>query len=124
MTTVPRVLSVEDDPGVFDLIKATLRSLPLELHHARNGLEALEKIAEVQPDLLVLDIALPDIHGWDVLKRVKAMNGRQPGVIVLTAHAEPAHRVIGRLQEVNAYVCKPFVPAELRDKVSLILGLA
>ncbi|MCA9926084.1 MAG: response regulator transcription factor [Anaerolineales bacterium] len=123
MQTIPRVISIEDDQGIFNLIKKTLAPLPVELYHAKSGREALDLVVEIKPDLLVLDIALPDIHGWDILKQVKQMNGIKPNVVVLTAHSDPMHRIIGHLQEVNEYICKPFVPAELRQSISTILGL-
>lgn len=124
MHSVPRVISVEDDQGIYELISKTLRSLPVELYHARTGQEALDMVSTLHPDLIVLDIALPDIHGWDVLKQVKQMNGEQPEVVVLTAHTDPTHRVIGRLQNVNVYMFKPFIPAELREHICKILGLS
>ncbi|KAA3657468.1 MAG: response regulator [Chloroflexi bacterium] len=124
MQSAPRIISIEDDPGIFDLIERTLAPLPVELFHAATGEEALELVENLQPELLVLDIALPGIHGWDVLKRVRQMNCPSPDVVVLTARTEPTHRIIGRLQEVDEYICKPFVPAELRKSVSKILGLS
>ena len=123
MQSTPRIISIEDDPGIFNLIEKTLAPLPVELFHAKTGEEALHLVNELKPELIVLDIALPGIHGWDVLKRVKQMNGPNPDVVVLTARSEPTHRVIGRLQEVDEYICKPFVPAELRKSISKILGL-
>jgi two-component system, OmpR family, response regulator len=123
MHGIPRIISVEDDLGIFKLIQTTLKSLPVELYHAKTGQEALDLVKAVGPDLVVLDIALPDIHGWDVLKQLKKMNGDQPSIVVLTARSEPTHRLIGRLQEVNEYICKPFVPSEFRQSVSTILGL-
>ena len=123
MQSTPRIISIEDDLGIFKLIEKTLAPLPVELFHAKSGKEALELVCYLHPELLVLDIALPDIHGWDVLKQIKQMNCPIPDVVVLTARTEPTHRIIGRLQEVNEYICKPFVPAELRKSVSTILGL-
>ena len=118
----PCIVSVEDDQGVFELIQIILSSLPVDLHHAKNGHEALQLIDQLSPDLIMLDISLPDIHGWDVLKEVKAMkNGHQPEIVVLTAQTAPAHRVIGHLQEVSRYISKPFLPAELRDSVCELL---
>lgn len=124
MAVRPCIVSVEDDPEVFELIQIILEKLPVDLHHASNGQQALELVSNLSPDLIVLDISLPDIHGWDVLKQVKAMqNGHSPDVVVLTAQTAPAHRVIGHLQEVSKYISKPFLPAELRDSVSDILGI-
>ncbi len=98
--------------------------MPVDLYHAKTGQEAINLIEDIQPDLLVLDITLPDIHGWDVLKHIKKMTSNQPEIVVLTARADPTHRLIGRLQDVNKYMCKPFAPSELRQSVSDILGLA
>lgn len=118
-----KVVSVEDDAALFNLISVSLKPLPIELHHANNGTEALELIPRIQADLIILDINLPDIHGWDVLKRLLAMQQTFKGVIVLTAHTGPTHRVIAHLQEVTAYIPKPFNPLELRRTVSDTLGI-
>ncbi|MCP5100871.1 MAG: response regulator [Chloroflexi bacterium] len=123
MHGIPRIISVEDDQGIFELIQTTLKNLPIELYHAKTGKEALALVKDIDPDLVVLDIALPDIHGWDVLKQLKKMNGNQPNILILTARSEPTHRLIGRLQEVNEYICKPFVPSELRESITTMLGL-
>lgn len=81
-------------------------------------------LSEAKPDLVLLDITLPDMRGWDVLDRLSA-DGKLEGVpvLVLTSHTETAHRVVGRMQEVIAYMTKPFIPSELLDKVREILGL-
>ena len=124
MASRPCIVSVEDDQGVFELIKKVLQTLPVDLHHAKNGQEALDLVRHLSPDIIMLDISLPDIHGWDVLKQVKAMkNGNAPQVIVVTAQTAPAHRVIGHLQEVSKYISKPFLPSELRDSITDILGI-
>lgn len=124
MASRPCVVSVEDDPDVFELIQKILEPLPIDLHHACNGYEAIDLVTSLSPDLIMLDISLPDIHGWDVLKKVKELqNGHQPDVVVLTAQTAPAHRVIGHLQEVNKYISKPFLPHELRDSITDILGI-
>lgn len=125
MSPRPCIVSVEDDPGVFKLIEKILRSLPVDLHHAKNGYEALTLVSELRPDLILLDISLPDIHGWDVLRQVRALPiDPQPEVLVLTAQTGPAHRVIGHLQQVALYVSKPFLPSELREGVREILGIS
>lgn len=117
------VVSVEDDPDLFQLISVTLRTLPIQLHHAKNGNEALELIPKVDADLVILDINLPDIHGWNVLKEMEQRNIDPKNVIVLTAMTSATHRVIAHLQEVIAYIPKPFKPQELRELVRETLGL-
>lgn len=124
MASRPCIVSVEDDQGVFELIQKVLSRLPVDLHHAKNGHEALDLIFRLSPDLIMLDISLPDIHGWDVLKRIKEMkDGSLPVIVVLTAQTAPAHRVIGHLQEVSCYISKPFLPAELRQNITELLDL-
>jgi DNA-binding response OmpR family regulator len=123
MTQLYSVVSVEDDLDVFDLIKDVLRPLPIQLHHAKTGTEALSLIPQVNADLLILDISLPDIHGWDVLKTLSERNQSPNGIIVLTARTDPAHRVMAHFQQVTAYISKPFKPAELIDIIRETLGL-
>lgn len=119
----PCVVSVEDDEELYSLVQLTLAPLPIRLLHAATGAEAIRLACQQPVDLLILDIMLPDINGWNVLKEVIAAGHAPKGVIVLTAHREATHRVIAHLQEVTAYVTKPFMPHELRGKVVEILGL-
>lgn len=120
--TRPRVVSVEDDKDVYEIIKLTLEPLPVQLHHAKTGQQAIDLIFEMDPDLIILDIMLPDINGWTVLKEVFSLDA-QAKVIVLTAHTGPTHRVIAHLQNVSAYLTKPFKPQDLRAKVVEVLEL-
>ncbi|HSH04661.1 MAG TPA: response regulator [Anaerolineae bacterium] len=121
---IPQVVSVEDDAHLYTLIEMTLRPLPIKLHHASTAHDALEMIPAIKPDLLILDINLPDGYGWDVLKVVDEMDDvLVKGVIMLTAQKSPAHRVIARLQSVTAYITKPFKPKELRAMVAETLKL-
>ena len=122
MADLPNVISVEDDAGLFRLIQLTLQPLPIQLHHATTGAEALRLIDEIQPELLILDITLPDMRGWDVLDEIAKLN-LDVKAIVVTGRTEMTHRVIGRLQEVTAFLNKPFKPAELRDKVVEVLEI-
>ena len=122
MADLPNVISVEDDAGLFRLIQLTLRPLPIQLHHAITGAEALRLIDEIKPELLILDITLPDMRGWDVLDEIAKLN-LDVKAIVVTGRTEMTHRVIARLQEVTAFLNKPFKPAELRDKVVEVLDL-
>ena len=120
----PCIVSVEDDPDLYELIYLTLGPLPVHLHHAKTGLEAIDMICGLEVDLIILDIMLPDINGWNVLKQVFSENNREvKGIVVLTAQTGATHRVIARLQEVTAYMTKPFKPSELRKLVIEILDL-
>lgn len=125
MSQTYRVLSVEDDDDQFALLRIALRTLPLELRRASSGQEALAIVAEFMPQLLLLDVTLPDVRGWQVLDWLKANNEalKNTPVIVLTGHTEASHRVIARLQEVAHYMNKPFEPDELRAKVKSVLKI-
>ena len=111
------VVSVEDDVGLFQLIAVTLRSFPIQLYHAKTGAEALELIPKMNVDVLILDISLPDMRGWDVLKKLSDLNITFKGVIVVTGRTDPAHRVMAHFQDVTAFINKPYQPAELRNAV-------
>lgn len=126
MTDTYDVISIEDDLDQFELIRATLKDLPLELRHAATGEEAVELIRAGAPDLLITDITLPDMRGWDVLDMMASEGGALAGtpVLVLTSHREAPHRIIGELQEVAVYMNKPFEPRALAGKVQELLGLA
>ena len=124
MGSIYNVVSIEDDLGIFNLIEATLRPLPVSLHHASTGEEALNMIPQLNPDVIVLDIALPDIHGWDVLHQLDEMSIDPPDVVVLSAKVEPGRIDFPDKERVESFMSKPFIPAELRHTVSELLGLA
>ncbi len=124
MASLYHVVSVEDDGGIFALIEATLRPLPVQCHHARNGEEALKLIPAVKPDVVVLDLALPDILGWDLLAQLDALDDCHPDVVVLSALVEGGRPVRSDRGTIDRVITKPFVPAELRHSVSELLGLA
>jgi len=120
---IPHVVSVEDDDGIFELLQITLDRLPIQLQRASDGYSAVELIAEARPDLLLLDIALPDMNGWDVLKTVCERQMKPPRIIVLTAYSEPTHRLIAHFQDVDRFMPKPFSPNDLRQLVCQLLEL-
>jgi len=124
VSQLPRVLVVEDDPDTMLLMRLGLRSLPVDLVYVTTGGEALAALQQALPDLIFLDLNLPDMRGWDVLEYLKG-DGRQHKVpvIVLTSHAEPVHRLIGTLQPILAYLNKPVQADQLRQHVRAALSL-
>ena len=119
----PVVVSVEDEEGIYELLRLTMDPLPIDFHHAFNGHDAIELITQVKPNLLILDIGLPDMNGWDVLKTIVAKEIKPDKILILTAYNAPTHRLIAHLQEVDLYINKPFMPLELRKTVSELLEL-
>ncbi|MEK6574151.1 MAG: response regulator [Chloroflexota bacterium] len=126
MSRTYRVLSVEDDDDQFTLLRIALKDLPLELRRAASGKEALSLMPEFKPELLMIDVTLPDMRGWEVLDWLRANDQALMNVpvIVLTSHTEASHRVIAKLQEVARYVNKPFVAADIRAQVRELLKIA
>ncbi len=103
-------LIVEDHDDIAGLMQVSLRRLGVNSHHARSGFLALDFLAHSTPDLLLLDINMPGMTGWQVLDTIKERypDARYP-VIVLTALTDPANRTIGKLQsQVVRYLTKPF----------------
>jgi DNA-binding response OmpR family regulator len=119
------VVSVEDDDDLFALLQVILKEQPIRLRRGRSGSEALRLVEQSKPDLLLLDLALPDMRGWDVLDRAAGEHQLEGvPVIVLTSHTEIPHRVIGKFQDVAAYLGKPVNPDEFRKLIQKTLGFA
>jgi CheY-like chemotaxis protein len=119
-----RVLAVEDDADTLQLMRMVLRELPLDIEHARTGAEAILRLERQPPELMFLDINLPDMHGWEVLDHFKNdARLTETRVIVLTSQSDPIHRLIGTLQPITAYLNKPISADKLRQHVRDALRL-
>lgn len=124
MTPRHQVLAVEDDTDTLQLMRFVLRDLPLDIHDAHTGAEAIALLEHEAPDLMFLDINLPDMHGWEVLDRFRNDGRmRETRVIVLTSASDPVHRLIGMLQPIAAYLNKPIAADTLRQHVRDVLHL-
>jgi CheY-like chemotaxis protein len=119
-----RVLAVEDDADTLQLMRMVLRDLPLDIAQASTGAEAIAFLKKEPPELMFLDINLPDMNGWEVLDCFKT-DARLSAtrVIVLTSHTDPVHRLIGMLQPITAYLNKPIAADKLRQHVRDLLAL-
>jgi two-component system, OmpR family, response regulator VicR len=112
-----RVLVIDDEPDNLELVKFVLEGEGFEVTIVNNGLEALAKFCAVEFDLVLLDIMLPDIAGWDVLKKIKERNAAIP-VIIVTAKTRNINKLLGmKVLKADDYVTKPFLKKELIDKV-------
>jgi DNA-binding response OmpR family regulator len=118
----PAVLVVEDEPSIAEVVALYLRRAGFEVLSAGDGREALEMLATAAPDLVVLDLMLPEVDGFEVLHRLRA-RGDTP-VIVLTARRSEADRVAGLEMGADDYVVKPFSPQELVSRVRAVLRRA
>ncbi len=117
-----QILVVEDEADLADLVAFNLREAGHEVTIAHNGTGALAEIVRERPDLILLDVMLPDISGFEVCRRLRrsADTIRVP-VIMLTAKAEEVDRIVGFEVGADDYVVKPFSPRELTLRVDAIL---
>ena len=123
ITPVRTVVCIEDEQEMIELVKLILNRQKIEVHGALGGREGLEKIAEVEPDLVLLDLMMPEMDGWEVYQKMKASpEMRDIPVIVVTAKAQSIDRVLGlHIARVDDYITKPFGPQDLLDSVQRIL---
>jgi len=119
---VPSVLIVDDEAAILDLAEMYLQSDGFRVRRAVSGTEALAAVAADPPDLMVLDIMLPGIDGWEVCRRVRAE--RDLPIIMLTALGDPIDRVVGLELGADDYVVKPFHGRELVARVRAVLRRA
>jgi len=124
----PKVLIVEDTTELAEIIQATLERMSMETFHETHGNKALEKFNELNPEVVLLDISLPDMTGWKIMdaikQRLEDTNGRMPVVIVMTAYDDPANRLVGKLQGIHSYLIKPFTSDEIEKAVTQALSSA
>ncbi len=119
------VVCIEDEPEMIDLVRLILGRKGFELIGAIGGREGLKAIREVKPDLVLLDLMMPDMDGWEVYQQMKAdPDMKDIPVIVVTAKAQSIDKVLGlHIAKVDDYVTKPFGPQELVDSISRVLGI-
>lgn len=119
-------LIVEDTQDIAGIMQQLLQRMGIDSQHASSGYKALELLETRLPDVLLLDIGMPGMSGWEVLEQVKQRypNAHFP-VIVLTAFNDPANRLIGKLQQhVFRYLTKPFELETLASAVRDALHIA
>lgn len=119
MSDRPRILVVEDEPSICDAVKYALESEGADVACHATGAGALASLDGEEYDLVVLDIGLPDINGFDVCRRLRARHTLP--VLFLTARSEEIDRVVGLEIGGDDYVTKPFSPRELAARVKAIL---
>jgi two-component system, OmpR family, response regulator ResD len=118
------VLVVEDEPTIAEIVARYLERAGYETRIAMDGPAALAAAFERRPDLVVLDIMLPEVDGLEVMRRLHAQLEPRVSVILLTAKGEEADRVAGLRLGADDYVVKPFSPTELVARVDAVLRRA
>jgi two-component system alkaline phosphatase synthesis response regulator PhoP len=115
-----RALIIEDDDRIFDLISMHLQDLGFEIEHAKEGPVGLQKALEKDHALIVLDLMLPKLDGFEVCKRIREKNINVP-LLMLTARAEEIDKVLGLELGADDYITKPFGIREFIARVKALM---
>lgn len=119
-----KIVCIEDEAEMIDLIRLILGRRGYDVIGAPGGVEGIKKVKELLPDLVLLDLMMPDMDGWEVYQQMKAdETTRKIPVIVVTAKAQNIDKVLGlHIAKVDDYITKPFSPAELLASVENTLN--
>ncbi len=115
------VLVVDDEPTIRDVVSRYLVRAGYDTIVAATGRDALRQAGEGCPDVVVLDLMLPDVDGLEVMRRLRQLDRSRTAIVLLTARGEESDRVIGLRLGADDYVVKPFSPAELVARVDAML---
>ena len=120
MATQAKLLVVDDEPSLQDIVATSMRFLGYQVTVAGTGREAVRMAGDERPDLIILDVMLPDFDGLEVMRRVRAA-GVDAGVVFLSARDTPQDKIAGLTAGGDDYVTKPFGLEELAARVSAVL---
>jgi len=122
-TNLKSILCIEDEPEMIDLMRLILGRRGFAVKGAAGGIEGLRLIRAERPDLVLLDLMMPDMDGWEVYQQMKAdENTKNIPVIVVTAKAQSIDKVLGlHIAKVDDYLAKPFSPQDLLSSVERVL---
>ncbi|MCF6472099.1 response regulator transcription factor [Nonomuraea sp. MG754425] len=115
-----RLLIVEDDPNILELLAASLRFAGFDVTTAKSGLDAVAAVQRHRPDLVVLDVMLPDLDGFEIVKRLRG-GGLHTPVVFLTARDETEDKIRGLTLGGDDYVTKPFSLEEVVARIHAVL---
>lgn len=113
------ILIIEDDVLQADVVRILLEHSGFNVVHAMDGVEGLRRLYEIQPDLVVLDLMLPQVDGWEVCRRIREMS--TVPIIIMTSRRSDEEKVKGLRMGADDYVVKPFNPQELAARIQAVL---
>ena len=118
-----KIVYIEDDLEMTYLMKMILERRGYEIISTNNGLEGFDLVISENPDIILLDLMMPDIDGWDIYHQLKSSDQTEKiPVVVISAKAQPIDKVLGlQVAKVNNYIAKPFKPQELIEVIENIL---
>ncbi len=122
-TTPTHILMIEDDARLAGMVGEYLRQSGYGFEHAADALTGLQQVQQRLPDLIILDLMLPDLDGLEVCRRLRALpgEGAQVPVVMLTAKGDPMDRIVGLEMGADDYLPKPFEPRELLARIRAVL---
>lgn len=117
------IVYIEDDPEMVNLVALILTRHGYKVSTAYSGPEGLEIIQKTLPDLILLDIMMPDVDGWEVYQKLKRQQEtKNIPTIIITAKSQPVDRVLGlHIAKVDDFIAKPFHPQELIESIERVL---
>lgn len=117
------IVYIEDDPEMIDLVSLIVNKRGFHVKGAHGGRYGLDIVKKERPTLILLDLMMPDMDGWDVYQQLKSEEEtRDIPVIIITAKAQSIDRVLGlHIAKVDDYISKPFRPQELLDSIERVL---
>jgi len=116
---MPHILLVDDEPNIIDLARMYLEAEGYRVSSVPDGKAALQAIRGDQPDLVIMDIMMPEMDGWELCRRVRA--ARELPIIMLTARDDDVDKIVGLELGADDYLTKPFNPRELVARVKAVL---
>lgn len=119
MPGAQKILVVDDEPRMLDFIRVSLENAGYAVAEAVDGSEALERLRDEMPDLILLDVSLPELDGFEVLREVRRVS--PVPVIIVTVRADERDKIHGLELGADDYVTKPFSPAELIARMKAVL---
>jgi two-component system response regulator VicR len=118
----PKIMVVDDEPDTIDLVKIILESENIQVIGASSGFECLELMELEKPDLILLDIMMPDMNGWETFHKIKEKNPALP-VAMLTVKSQEFDKMLGlHVLKADDYITKPFSRKELIKRTRDLLG--
>ena len=121
---MPTILIADDEPHIVELVRLTLEDARVRVIEAGDGATALERAEAFSPDLILLDVHLPDVSGLEVCTRLRARPGPAAKIVMLTAAAQDADVARGLEAGADHYLTKPFSPVRLLSLVETLLPQA
>jgi len=120
---VAKILVVDDEPHILKLVSFSLSSAGHEIFEATDGMSGLEVASQLRPDLILLDVMMPLMTGYQALERLKAQDGTSSiPVVMLSAKSQVHEQQEGLRLGASKYICKPFTPKDLIQQVDQILA--